>query len=241
MKEWATWWITIVREERVSEREDCCRVFLGSLDESVLHLADESRKSPVLAIFLFSFIHPSTFALSCFMLCHSFSASLSFLPQVFRYLPPGCCCWCWEVQGALLSSCQGLCGPRGAPAEGPGQFYCPDAFHSMKDTVGRVLGRGAKTGGDQPLSWRSRVCVCVTAEIASPLLPLLLPCPVLSCPLRSRRAGECTCLKSTPQGQTPISPHLQGFTETPHVPHTLVSTYTLLKREHRGRSSHIVL
>lgn len=36
--------------------------------------------------------------------------------------------------------------------------------------------------------------------------------PVLSCPLRSRGAGKCTCLKSTPWGQMPIcSPISEGF------------------------------
>ncbi|CAB1451018.1 unnamed protein product [Pleuronectes platessa] len=86
----------------------------------------------------------------------------------------------------------GLCGPGGPPAEGPGQFYCPVAFQSMKDTEGDEGGVLSR--------WK--------AQIASPLLLLLLlpPCPVLSCPLRSRGAGKSTCLKSTPQGQTPISP-----------------------------------
>lgn len=49
------------------------------------------------------------------------------------------------MQGALLSSCQGLCGPRGGPTEEPGQFYCPDAFQSMRDMEGGeggVLGKG---------------------------------------------------------------------------------------------------
>lgn len=91
------------------------------------------------------------------------------------------------MQGALLSSCQGLCGPRGAPAEGPGQFYCPDAFQSMKDTVGSeggVLGKGAKTGGeDQSLSWGSRVCVCVCES--TDCLPSPPPPPVLSRPVLS--------------------------------------------------------
>ena len=54
------------------------------------------------------------------------------------------------MQGALLSSCQGLCGPGGPPAEGPGQFYCPVAFQSMKDMEGDeggVLSRWVRRGG----------------------------------------------------------------------------------------------
>lgn len=148
-------------------------------------------------------------SLSCLMLCHSFSPS--YLPQVFRYSPPGCCWWCGEVQGALLSSCQGLCGPRGAPAKGPGQFYCPDAFQSMKDIVGSEGGGVGKRGprrvgislwaGDLEFvrGWLQR------AQIASPLLLLHPSCPVLSLEeLQGRRMHLPEI--HTPQGQTPISP-----------------------------------
>lgn len=163
MKEWATRWIIIIRGEgiKIGRLLLCFAwtsgwvcVTLGSWEQKIA-CAD------CFSSFL-SFIPLLTHVVSFFLY-----PSPSYLPQVFRYLPPGCCWWCWEVQGALLSSCQGLCGARGTPAQGLGQFYCPDAFQSMKDMVGSeggVLGRGAKTGGDESLSWISSLCVWLQKE-----------------------------------------------------------------------------
>lgn len=120
------------------------------------------------------------------------------LPLIYRRYsgmwPPGCCWWCREVQGALLSSCQGLCGPWGGghQPKAPGQFYCPAAFQSKKASVRRVFGRG----------WGGYGRGSGLSVTAAPLLP----CPVVSCLSWRRGADKCTCLKSTPPGQMPISP-----------------------------------
>lgn len=169
-------------------------------------------------------------------LCHSFSPSLpSYLPQVFRYLPSGCCWWCWEVQGALLSSCQGLCGPRGAPAEGPGQFYCPDAFQSMRDMVGSeggVLGKGGSRREEISLWFEgTRSCVRgVTAESTDclPSSPPALSRPILS--LEEPQGRQMHLPEIHTPGPDAYLPHLQGFTETLHVAHKPVSTYTLYNK-----------
>lgn len=96
------------------------------------------------------FIHLS---LSCLVLCLSFSPSL---PLIYhRY--SGIC-----LQGAaggaerckvhFCPPVRACVGPGGHQPKGPGQFYCPVAFQSMKDMVRRVLGGWGvfKTGGAQP-------------------------------------------------------------------------------------------
>lgn len=219
IKECVTWWIIIIWGQRAV-------VFcLDLLNESVLHLAAENRNIIFLLLFQSSLSLLSPHVVSLF--------SPSYLPQVFRYLPPGFCWWCWEVQGALLSSCQGLCGPRGAPAEGPGQFYCPDAFQSMKDIAGSeggVLGKGAKTGGDQSLSWGSRVCVCDCREHRLPPLSSRL---VPSCPVPWGAAGQASAPAWNPHPRarrlSPPSPRF--YRNTACATHTGVQLHSFLKKE----------
>ncbi len=186
MKEWTTqWMMIIIRWERVSKYEDCCCVLLGPLDESVLHLADWSRKSSALTPF-----RPLFIPLSCLALCHSFSPS--YLPQVLRYLPPGCCCLVlrgarctfvllsgpvWAQRGARRRTRTVLLSRRIPLNEGYG---------------GRVLCRGAKMGGDQS-EWGSGVCVCdcrdcLTSPPPPPPPPPAYSRPILSCP--SCAAGQ---------------------------------------------------
>lgn len=145
----------------------------------MLHLATESRKSPVLTIFLLFLSFIPLFSLPCLVLCHSFSPSFSLIYHRYSGICPRGAAGGAERCKVHFCPPVRACGPRGAPSKGPGQFYCPNTFQPMKDMVERVLG--AETGGGQSLSWGSRVYVCVTAQIASPLL-LLPPCPVLSCP-----------------------------------------------------------
>lgn len=97
-----------------------------------------------------------------------------------------------------------------------------------------MKGAGGKTGGDQPLSWGSRVCVCVcVCECLPSPSPPALSRPVLS--LEELQGRQ----KHLPEIHTPgpdaYLPHLQGFTETLHVPHTLSSTYSFKKGAQRGR------
>lgn len=201
-------------------------MFCLDLWVSLLHLAATSRKLPVLCLF-----HSSLFLLS--PLHHSvwffLSLSPSYLPQVFRYLPPGCCCWCWEVQGALLSSCQGLCGPRGAPAERTRtpllSRHIPfDEGYGMEG----VMWGWLKTDGSQ-----SQNCVCVWDCRDGLHSPAALSCPTLL--LKEAQRGQMHLPEIHTLGSDDYLSHLQGFKETQHV-HTLVSAYARLKREHRGTS-----
>lgn len=221
----------IGERERVSKCEHCSCVLLGPLDESVLHLAAGSRKSPP----MFSF--HSSLSLLPHVVSFILSLSPSYLPQVFRYLPPGCCWRCWEVQGALLSSCQGLCGPRGAPAERTRTVLLscriPVNEGYGKEGVGWVggwVGGGGWGGGgsrrvELSLEFVCVVCVCDCRDCLNS--PPALSRPILS--LEEPQGRQMHLPEIHTPGPDAYLPHLQGFTETLHVPHTLVSTYSLLK------------
>lgn len=103
---------------------------------------------------------------------------------------------------------------------------------------------GAKTGGNQTLSWGTRGCVWCNCRKhrLSPLsssYPLLVPfCPV---PWGAAGQSKCTCLKSTPQGQTPISP-ISKILQKHCMCHTHWCLLTLfLKGEQTGTFSYVVL
>ena len=162
-------------------------------------------------------------SLSCLMLCHSFSPS--YLPQVFAprvllVVRRGARCTfvilsgpVWAQGGASQRTGTVLLSRRIPVNEG----YC-------REWGRRRRVKGAKTGGDQSLSWGSRVCARVTAEstdcLPSPPPPPPPP-PVLSRPVPWGAAGQANApaWNPHPPGPDAYLPHLKGFTETLHVPH----------------------
>lgn len=221
-------------------------VLLGSLQESVFHLAAESENYLALSIilFLFSFkIHPSP--LSLLVLFHSF------LPACLLFFTSGIQVFAPRVLLVVLRSARCtfvlLSGPvwaqRGVGGHQPkDQDSSIVQAHSSQWRIwwgakeGGAMGREDKMGGEQPLS-EDLGFVCVTADClpSSPPPPLRF---VPSCPVPWGAAGQAHAPAWNPHPRARrLSPHLQGFTEMPHVPHTLVSTYTLLNGKHRGTCS----
>lgn len=210
-------------------------VLLGSLQESVFHLAAESENYLALSIILFLFFKNSSFSPLSPHVVSFFLARLSpFLYLRYSSIRPqgaaGSAEKCKVHFCPLVRACVGPAWSGWTPAEGPGQFYCPSTFQSMKDMVGsegrRGSGQGGQDGWGTAFEWGSGVCVCYCR-----LPPLFSSssssfCPVLSCPLRSRRAGTCTCLKSTPQGQTPISPSPRFYRNAACATHTGVHLHS---------------
>lgn len=169
-----------------------------------------------------AFHHPLLlFTSSCVILPSLFTACVQvFAPEVWLVLPGGARCTFVLLSGPVWA--KGVVVVVGMPTEGRGRVYCPYTFHSSKNTVvgeGGMFNRGAGDG------WRSTVEFGVVSRFIFPLSLSSCLSPVPSCRWRSCGADECTCLKSTPEGQTPVSPISVRFTQT----HVLVSTYKLLK------------
>lgn len=126
-----------------------------------------------------------------------------------------------------MSSCQDLCGPRGPPAEVLGHFYCPNAFQSMKDTVGSeggVVGfRWSKMGGDQFLNWGSG-----EHRLSRPILHLKEP--------QGRQMHLPEIHTSGPDAYLPISKVLQNHS----MCHTPGSIYTPPKAAHQFKTNEIL-
>lgn len=167
-------------------------VLLGSLECVcyIWQLGAENHPSS----FSFQVSLPSPIFLASCSVILSRPLSPSYLPQVFRYVAPGVLLL--VPRGARCTFVL-LSGPvwafgGGHQPKAPGQFYCPAAFQSKKASVRRVFGRG----------WGGYGRGSGLSVTAAPLLP----CPVVSCLSWRRGADKCTCLKSTPPGQMPISP-----------------------------------
>lgn len=209
-------------------------VLLGSLQESVFHLAAESENYLALSIILFCFfkIHPSPLSLLVFF--HSF------LPACLIFFTSGIQVFAPRVLLVVLRSARCtfvlLSGPVWA-RRGVGGHQPKDRDSSIVQAHSSQwrIWWGAKEGGalgredgwGTAFEWGSGVCVryCRLPPLFSSSSSSSF-CPVLSCPLRSRRAGTCTCLKSTPQGQTPISPSPRFYRNAACATHTGVHLHS---------------
>lgn len=218
MKEWMTWW-TI----KIGGRQGIKRMtaLLFGLDFGMdlcytWQLEGENHLSS------------SLFSLT------SLRVSPSYLLQVFRYLPPGCCWSRWEVQGALLFSCQGLCGPRGPPAKRTGTVLLSCCIPA-NEGYGK---QGVRQGGGS-VSRRVELCLDfvyvqgVWLQRLPPLSSRLVP----FCPVCDGAAGQANAPAWNPNpGARCVSPPSPVFyRSTACATHQYPLTYTLThSTEHRG-------
>lgn len=125
------------------------------------------------------------------------------------------------MQGALLSSCQGLCGPwAGAPAKRTGTVLLSCCI-PVKEAYG-------KEGVWQGVGW-TRVELGLECDCR---LPPLFSCLVPFCPASRGAAGQQMHLPEIHTlGPDAYPPHLQGFTEMLHVPHTGVHLHSFKRAQ----------
>lgn len=182
---------------------------------------------------------PSSLSLlsPCLMLCHSFFPSLPLIYHSFQVFAPGVLP---VVQRGARCTFVLLSGPvwaQGAPTERTRTVllsrHIPVNEGYGKEGVGwGGVGGGFKTGG-------AVFSLCVWCVWLQRLHSTLHSPPALSRSILSLEEPQGRQMH-LPEIHTPgpdaYLPHLQSFTEILHVPHTLVSTYTPLEREHRGTS-----
>lgn len=174
--------------------------------------------------------HPSSFPfklsplsyLSHLVLCHSFSPSQPL--NYHRYSG----IWLWGAAGGAERCKVHFCPPvracvglgRGHQPKEPGQFYCPVAFQSKKPMVRRVFGRG--WGGH---GWSSGLNVTADCHRSSPALSRSV------LPLEEPRGRQMHLPEIHTLGPDAYPPHLQGFTEMLHVPHTGVHLHSFKRAQ----------